>query len=119
MTIGEATVIGLGGFIGAVLRFFISARLNKGEGLPVGTLTVNWIGSFVIGLLIGLELPKVWTIFLVSGLLGSLTTFSTLMKEVLQLWKSGQRKRSILYSVWTFGLGIVVAYLGIVFGRLL
>lgn len=118
MTAVEAVVIGLGGFIGAVLRFFISARMNKEEGLPLGTLAVNLTGSLLIGFLIGLELPKLWTVFLVSSFLGALTTFSTLLKELLQLWREGQRKESILYSIWTFGFGVFLAFVGFVIGQL-
>ncbi|MFS0690943.1 fluoride efflux transporter CrcB [Sporosarcina sp. 179-K 8C2 HS] len=117
MTVVEAIVIGAGGFIGAILRFYISARMNKEEGIPRGTLAVNMTGSLLIGLLLGLELPKLWTVFLVSGLVGALTTFSTLMKELIQLWKSGQRKEAILYSIWTFGLGSLLAYVGFVIGQ--
>lgn len=117
MTVVEAMVIGTGGFIGAVLRFFISARMNKEEGIPRGTLVVNLAGSLLIGLLFGLELPKLWTVFLVSGFVGALTTFSTLMKELIQLWRSGQRKEAILYSIWTFGFGAILAYVGFVLGQ--
>ncbi|HEX5564742.1 MAG TPA: fluoride efflux transporter CrcB [Sporosarcina sp.] len=117
MIVAEAVVIGLGGFIGALLRFFISARMNKEEGIPVGTLVVNLSGSLLIGLLVGMELPKLWTIFLVSGLMGALTTFSTLIKELIQLWKSGQIKKTILYSIWTFGFGALLAYVGFVIGQ--
>ncbi|MFC5602327.1 fluoride efflux transporter CrcB [Sporosarcina koreensis] len=117
MTVAEAVVIGLGGFIGALLRFFISARMNKGEGIPVGTLAVNLTGSLLIGLLVGLDLPKLLTVFLVSGLMGALTTFSTLMKELIQLWKSGQIKEATLYSIWTFGFGALLAYVGFVIGQ--
>lgn len=118
MTVTEAVVIGLGGFVGAIIRFFISARMNKEEGLPVGTLAVNLTGSLLIGFLIGLELPKLWTVFLVSGFLGALTTFSTLMKELLQLWREGKRKESILYSIYTFGFGIFLAIVGFFIGQL-
>ncbi|MCG7342539.1 fluoride efflux transporter CrcB [Sporosarcina sp. ACRSL] len=117
MTVVDAIVIGLGGFIGAVLRLLISARMNKKEGIPIGTLVVNLTGSLLIGFLIGLELPKLWTIFLVSGFLGAFTTFSTLMKELLQLWRSGKRKESLLYCTLSFVLGVVLAYGGYVIGQ--
>ncbi|MCM3742556.1 CrcB family protein [Sporosarcina luteola] len=117
MTVVEAIVIGAGGFIGAVLRFFIAAMLNKEEGIPRGTLVVNMTGSLLIGLIFGFELPTLWTVFLVSGLAGALTTFSTLMKELIQLWRSGQRKETVLYSIWTFGCGALLAFLGFVIGQ--
>ncbi|WP_060210061.1 fluoride efflux transporter CrcB [Sporosarcina koreensis] len=118
MTVAEVVVIGLGGFIGAIVRFFISARMNKEEGVPLGTMTANLTGALLIGFLIGLDLPTLWTVFLVSGILGSLTTFSTLMKELLQLWGSGRRKESLLYSLLTFVLGVILAFAGYVIGQL-
>ncbi|MGN7388060.1 fluoride efflux transporter CrcB [Sporosarcina sp. SAFN-015] len=118
MTVVEAVVIGAGGFVGAILRFFISAKMNKEEGFPIGTLIVNLTGSFLIGLILGFELPLLWAVFLASGLMGALTTFSTLMKELIQLWKRNQRKKSILYSVLTLGLGAFLAYLGFIIGQL-
>ncbi len=119
MTVIEVAAVGLGGFIGALLRFFIAIRLNKEEGMPLGTLVVNLIGSFLIGLLIGLELPRFWTIFLASGFVGALTTFSTLVKELLLLWSGGQRNEFYLYIVYTLVFGVLFAYLGIVFGQML
>ncbi|WP_432360090.1 fluoride efflux transporter FluC [Sporosarcina sp. UB5] len=119
MTVSEVLVIGLGGFIGAVVRFFISAKMNKVGRMPIGTMVVNLTGSLLIGLLIGLELPMLWTVFLVSGIMGALTTFSTLMKELLQLWSDGQRGKSIVYCMWTFVFGIALAYFGFVIGGFL
>lgn len=118
MTLAEAIVIGLGGFIGAVLRFVISSKFNNEEGIPMGTLAVNLAGSLLIGFLFGLQLPKLWTVFFVSGLLGALTTYSTLMKELLWLWECGKKKKAILYGLITFAAGIGLAYAGFVIGRL-
>ncbi|MCM3710233.1 fluoride efflux transporter CrcB [Sporosarcina luteola] len=118
MTAAEAFAVGAGGFIGAVLRYFISTRMNKEKRIPMGTFAVNLVGSLLIGLIFGFELPKLWTVFLVSGLVGALTTFSTLMKELIQLWRSGQRKEAIFYSIWTFGFGTLLAYVGFVIGQL-
>lgn len=118
MTVAEAVIIGLGGFVGAVLRYFISTRMNKENRLPMGTLAVNLMGSLLIGLIFGLELPKLWTVFLASGVMGALTTYSTLLKELLQLWKGGHRREALLYSMLTFGFGTVLAYAGFTIGQL-
>ena len=117
MTVAEAIAVGLGGFVGALLRFFISERMNKEERLPSGTLLVNLTGSLLIGLIFGLELPKFWTIFLASGFVGALTTFSTLIKELLLLWRDGRRKESFLYIAYTLVFGILFAYLGYIIGQ--
>lgn len=119
MTVVELVAVGLGGFVGAVLRFFIAARMNNEEGMPFGTLVVNLTGSLLIGLLIGLELPTIWTIFLVSGFVGALTTFSTLIKELLLLWKGGQRNEFYLYIFYTLIFGLLFAYFGFIIGQML
>ncbi|MHA6260198.1 fluoride efflux transporter FluC [Sporosarcina sp. CAU 1771] len=106
MTFIEIVVIGLGGFIGAVLRYFISLKFQK------GTLIVNLIGSFLIGCVFGLELPRVWTFFLASGLAGALTTFSTMNKELIQLWQSSEKRKAFLYIASIYGGGILIAWIG-------
>jgi fluoride exporter len=118
MTVIEVAAVGFGSFIGAILRYIISVRMNKEEGMPLGTLVVNLTGSLLIGLLIGLELPRFWTIFLASGFVGALTTFSTMIRELLVLWSGGKRKAFFLYFVYTLVFGILSAYVGFVIGQI-
>src|SRR5690606_36461049 len=81
MTVIDILTIGVGGFLGAVIRYFISGKINKdGRALPFGTLFVNIAGSLLIGFVAGLGVTKPWTLFLVSGFAGAFTTFSTLTK---------------------------------------
>ena len=103
--------VGCGGFIGALLRFEISARLNK-DHLPYGTLLVNSIGSFLIGWIISLDLSLGWTLFWATGVAGALTTYSTIMKEIWTYWTEGQKFRAIGYTLVTFVVGIGLAFLG-------
>lgn len=84
MTFIEILVVGAGSFFGAIIRFILSKKLNEKARFPLGTLIVNLVGSFLIGVIFGLSLPKLWTFFLVSGFLGALTTFSTLQKEIIE-----------------------------------
>jgi len=88
-------IIGLGGFAGAILRYGISGTIqsaSKSISFPFGTLGVNVIGCFFIGLLSylvetrGLFTPET-RLFLMIGLLGSLTTFSTFGNETFQLMR--------------------------------
>lgn len=109
MTITEILLVGAGGFIGAMIRFLVSKKFNHQGGFPLGTLIVNLVGSFFIGLIFGLALSKVWTLFLVSGLLGALTTFSTLQKEIIE-----RKKQAIVYALLTYGGGILLAVVGYV-----
>ena len=119
MTVTDMFAVGLGGFVGALIRFFIATRLNREGQMPFGTLVVNLTGSLLIGLILGLELPKFWTIFLASGFVGALTTFSTYIKELLLLWSAGQRKEFCFYIVSTLVFGVVFAYTGFVIGQML
>ena len=89
MTFNLSTVmaVGVGGFIGAVGRFYVGIQVVKyfPHEVPLATLTVNVVGSFVIGLLIALFLvftpSDIVKGFLVTGILGALTTYSTFAIE--------------------------------------
>ena len=95
MTVPLKTVIaiGVGGFVGANLRYFVSGWTQdvwRVGVFPIGTATVNVIGCFVIGALGGLSRhvrpfePSIY-LFLLVGLLGSFTTFSTFSYDTLSL----------------------------------
>lgn len=89
MTFNLTTVlaVGLGGFLGAIGRFYVGVEMVKyfPHEVPFATLTVNIVGSFIIGLLIALFLTYTPSItlkaFLVTGFLGALTTYSTFAIE--------------------------------------
>ncbi|MDW0116026.1 CrcB family protein [Sporosarcina thermotolerans] len=120
MTVIDILIIGAGGFIGAVIRYLLSGKFNKeGSSLPFGTLIVNIAGSLLIGIVVGLGVPKLWTLFLVSGFAGALTTFSTLFKELLQLWFGNRKRQFIGYILLTYGVGILVAFVGFIIGKAL
>lgn len=91
-----------------ILRVAASARLNR-DGFPYGTLAVNVFGSFVLGLLAGAG--EATTVILASGALGSLTTFSTLAVETVELWRRS-RWRSTGYAAASLVGGVAAAYLG-------
>ena len=81
--------ISAGASIGALLRWLLALRLNGLlPSLPLGTLAANLLGGFLIGLAIGWidrhpELPPQVRLFIVTGFLGGLTTFSTFSAEVV------------------------------------
>ncbi|TCK04655.1 fluoride efflux transporter CrcB [Phorcysia thermohydrogeniphila] len=93
--------IGLGGFFGAISRFLISGFVQKllGTTFPFGTLSVNVIGSFLIGFLVMLfenMLSPEWKAFFITGFLGALTTFSTFSLETVVLLQEGLYERALL-----------------------
>jgi len=85
-------IIGIGGFIGAILRYGISGWVHRmlGAGFPYGTLAVNVLGSFILGFFLFMAEGR-FTIspmlrnFIAIGILGALTTFSTFSYETFML----------------------------------
>ena len=109
----------IGGGIGAILRFLASVFSNRLFSTPIyGTFCVNIIGCFLIGLFWGFilnkadSIPQITKLFIVSGLLGGLTTFSTFNLEVFELLKSGKVLLGLLYLFASCLVGLLCTYLG-------
>lgn len=116
-------IIGCGGFFGAILRYLIAGWVYSlsGGGFPLGTLLVNLIGSFLLGLVLGLAdhlvlHPQVM-LFLTIGLLGAFTTFSTLSYESWALIEVGSYAKAVLNMAGSLLLGLVAVLLGLTLGR--
>lgn len=92
----SVAAIGAGASAGALLRWLLALRLNHLlPSLPLGTLVANLAGGYAIGVVIGWlaqhpELPPQVRLFLVTGLLGGLTTFSTFSAEVVTHLEAGR-----------------------------
>ena len=119
----QALAIAAGGALGALLRYWASTGVHAwlGRGFPYGTLFVNVLGSLLMGFLF------VWLIdrmavgpalraFLLIGVLGAFTTFSTFSMETLNLMESGQFGKallnvaaSVLVCVAAAGAGVLAA----------
>lgn len=88
--------ITIGAAIGAIARWLLALGLNGlFPSLPPGTLLANLIGAYLIGLALGLfaqhpDLPPQWRLFVITGVLGGLTTFSTFSGEVVHLLQQGR-----------------------------
>ncbi|MDH5426970.1 MAG: fluoride efflux transporter CrcB [Nitrospirota bacterium] len=115
--------VGMGGFLGSISRFIMAGafnRLSPAIGFPVGTLTVNILGCFLIGLLHGLTetrslLGPDIRIFLFIGVLGGFTTYSTFAFESLALLKDG----AILKASTNIFLHVFVGLAGVWLGDFL
>jgi len=116
MTSIDFLMIAIGGFFGAIIRYVISITLNRSGEIPRGTLVVNLAGALVIGFVFGMEIPLMWTLLVASGLAGALTTFSTMNKELIELWRNDQKKHAVNYLLYTYGGGLGLVVVGYVVG---
>jgi CrcB protein len=106
--------IALGASLGAVLRWMLGLKLNAiHPHVPLGTLTANIIGGYIIGLAIAFfaQMPQLtpeWRLFLITGFCGGLTTFSTFSAEVVNLIQQ-QRYEWALGAAFIHLLGSLLA----------
>lgn len=111
--------IAAGGSVGALLRYSLSglAQRMTDDAFPVGTLVVNLTGCLVIGFLGALFsgpalVRDEWRLFLLVGLLGAFTTFSTFGFETMALMEDGEWVRAALNLALSNGLGLAAVWLG-------
>lgn len=114
--------VGIGGFIGASLRYVVSICSTRffGTEFPYGTLIVNVLGGFLIGLIMELSLtPNIISpnlkLFLTTGIMGGLTTFSTFSYETVSLFNSG----SYMLAGLNASLNLFLSLAGVVLGKYL
>jgi fluoride exporter len=115
-----------GGALGSSVRYLVAVWMADrfGQTFRWGTLTVNVLGSFLIGLLATLadEVASVGPaarVFLVVGVLGGFTTFSSLSLETLRLAEQNELVRAVANVLASVALGFAAALLGIAAGRAL
>lgn len=119
-------LVGLGGFIGSVARYTMGgaiARMKQGSSFPLETLVINIFGCLLIGFLAALaESRGVFTgttrAFLLIGVLGGFTTFSTFGYETFQMLRDGQFTSAAVSSGLQVGLGICAVWAGHSLARL-
>lgn len=116
--------IAAGGATGALLRFWMSNGVHAllGRGFPYGTMSVNVLGSFAMGLLYVLMLERIainaeWRAALMIGLLGAFTTFSTFSIETMNLIEAGELSKAGLNMILSVSLCLLGCWLGMVLGR--
>lgn len=112
-------IVFLGAGLGGALRHAANELALRwfGSAYPVGTLAVNVIGSFAIGLLAGYfafrgEAPQIWRLFLATGVLGGFTTFSAFSLDVVLLYQRGAVLQAALYV----GLSVALSVAGLILG---
>jgi len=106
------------GAAGALARFFVDGITSAGLGgeLPVGTLVVNLSGAVLLGLVVGLGLPRDDYVLAGTATIGSYTTFSTWMLETHRLVEGGETRWAAVNAVLSLCLGLGAAAVGRLIG---
>lgn len=113
--------VALGGAIGASARFAVNLAAARLFGMvfPVGTLCVNVLGSFAMGVLAVLLLDRASPLapFLLTGVLGGFTTFSAFSLDTLMLWERGQPGLALVYVILSVAASLLAVFAGLALGR--
>ncbi|SHK65841.1 CrcB protein [Reichenbachiella agariperforans] len=118
-----ALFVGIGGFLGSIGRFLLAQVFVKWfPGFSsVGTLAVNLIGCFILGVLVhsATKLDKEYFLLLTTGFCGGFTTFSTFGIENLNYLINNNINTALLYMAISLVFGLLAAFAGWYIGRLL
>lgn len=123
MTMIGAVVVAIGGVLGAWSRWALAYFLNAlWPSLPPGTLAANLVGGYLIGFFIELfslrsEIPPEASLFVITGFLGGLTTFSTFSAEAVTLLLRGQYIWAIRHITSHLTGSLILTFLGIATSR--
>lgn len=108
-----------GAGIGALLRWFLGLKLNSHfSAVPLGTLSANIIGGYLIGIAIAFfstnpAISPEWRLFIITGFLGGLTTFSTFSAEIVSAIQEGRLSHAAMGVVLHVGGSLIMTFLGI------
>ncbi|MCH2693434.1 MAG: fluoride efflux transporter CrcB [Acidobacteriia bacterium] len=113
-------IVGLGGFVGTTARFVFGSLIEKiipASQFPLGTLTVNIIGCFLIGMVAGFSVDRISSdstlfLFITVGLLGGFTTFSAFAYEAQLFFQIGELFKLSGYVLLQVLTGIAMAFFG-------
>jgi CrcB protein len=112
--------ISAGASIGAIFRWFLGLKLNHlFPALPLGTLTANLVGGYMVGFFVAFfaqnaSLSPEWRLFIITGFLGGLTTFSTFSAEMVSLIQQAKFETLALGLLMHVGGSLLMTVLGIV-----
>ncbi|PWR05807.1 fluoride efflux transporter CrcB [Micromonospora acroterricola] len=114
-------LIALGAAVGAPLRYLADRAVQSrhGSAFPWGTLTVNVLGSLLLGVLVGLPASPAVSALLGTGFCGALTTYSTFGYETLRLTRTGNRPAALANVLVSVTAGLAAATVGYTLARAL
>lgn len=124
---GAWLAVAIGGALGSMARFWLAGAMAvlTGPRFPWGTLLINVLGSFIIGLVAGLTLPADRVamhpdvrLFLMTGFCGGFTTFSAFSLQALELMQAGEVAPAFGYAVGSVLLCVIATWCGWLLGRL-
>ena len=117
-------IVGLGGFLGAVARFWLGGVIYDwmGTRFPYGTFVVNCTGCFLLGVVMAIltertHLSPNWRYFIPIGFIGGYTTFSSFEYETLMAMRDGALMAGFLNIGLSVGLGFLCVWVGMMCGR--
>lgn len=112
-------LVGLGSFIGGIGRYLLTLLVQNRflSTFPFGTMVVNIIGCFLIGIVYGISdrgsLPAEWRIFLATGILGGFTTFSSFSNDTVSMLRDAQYLPAFSYIAISLLVGLAATFSGI------
>lgn len=122
---GKYLMVGTGGFLGAIARFWLGGYVNTklGTRFPYGTFIINCSGSFLIGFIITILAEKThwspnWRYLIPIGFIGAYTTFSTFEYETFRVIQDGELFIAFLNVALSVIVGFAAVWLGVIAGRL-
>ncbi len=125
-TIQNGLIVGIGGFVGAIVRYALAVWIGQawGRSFPLGTFVINVTGSFLIGLLMTLfterySFDPAWRLLFVVGFLGAYTTFSTFEYETGKLIRDSEWLVAAMNVVFSVTVGFIALKLGEVLAKII
>jgi fluoride exporter len=123
-TVGKFFIVGIGGFTGSILRFWLATYVGQrmGTRFPYGTFIINVTGSFLIGFVMTVLTEKThlspnWRYLIPIGFIGGYTTFSTFEFETLRAVQDGQFTIGTLNIVLSVLVGFLMVWTGAMVGK--
>lgn len=117
-------IVAAGSALGGALRYAVTVAAARllGTGWPYGTFTVNLVGSFANGLIVGCfalkaNAPQAWLLFLTTGVVGGFTTFSAFSLDIAVLYERGRFDLAALYLAASVSLSIAALFVALALVR--
>lgn len=111
MTVLDPLLVGLGGSVGAVTRYFIGEYIER-ENFPLSVLLVNSLGSFIASIVVFSDATDLAVMLLVVGFCGAFTTFSSFAFQAVSLWDNENRSGAILHVIGNLVVCLLAAGIG-------